>query len=91
MSQMLQATDQNFKKLRIRIGKDYTQEIGEGLELSTIPKESKACVDTLIHMGALRIVEVDTFNPIPTPSISAVDEVPAETGSKKKSNQGGGK
>ena len=91
MSQMLQATDQNFKKLRIRIGKDYTPEIGEGLELSTIPKESKACVDTLIRMGALRIVEVNPFNSIPTPPISVVDEIPIETGSKKKSNQGGGK
>jgi hypothetical protein len=42
-------------------------------------------------MGALRIVEVNPFNSIPTPPISVVDEIPIETGSKKKSNQGGGK
>jgi len=91
---MLQATDQNFKKLKIRINNEYTPEIGEGLELSTIPKSAKASVDTLIRMGALKIVEVNTVkdpDPIPTqlPTENATSQ-DKSTGSNKKSNQGGG-
>jgi hypothetical protein len=97
---MLQATDLNFKKLKIRIKNDYTPEIGEGLDLATIPKEAKASVDTLIRMGAIKIVEAVDDNAYRPANPSPIQEnnQPAEEivsldpqGSKKKSNQGGGK
>jgi hypothetical protein len=91
---MLQATDQNFKKLKIRIGKDNTPEVGEGLNLSDIPKSSMPSVNTLIRMGALKIVEV-YGTPIATQEV-VITEEPTVTAhqtnaSGKKSNQGGGK
>lgn len=100
MSQMLQATDQNFKKLKIRIGKDNTPEVGEGLNLSDIPKSSMPSVNTLIRMGALKLVDVqDLVTPVQTSELTETFQSPAtqvivsnaDKQSNKKSNQGGGK
>lgn len=97
MRQMLQATDLNFKKLKIRIGKDMTPEIGEGLDVSDIPKSAKATIETLIRMGAVKIVDVqDSVTPVQASEFTVMPETP-ETHtapnakqSNKKSNQGGG-
>jgi hypothetical protein len=97
---MLIATDSNFKKLKIRIGKDMTPEIGEGLALSDIPKTAKATIETLIRMGAVKLVDVqDSVTPVQTSELTETFQSPAtqvivsnaDKQSNKKSNQGGGK